>query len=216
MKKNKINLNLNKLSHISRKHFRIQAGAGFSLIELLVGMAIIITSTTIILTIIVSSFRISSKATVVDSARQNGNYAMNRMIRMIQFADRYNGRSRALGATAGIKGSDGGPDWHTDCADNDNTAININYEGEEKIIQCRNRNSIYIVDPVPAPPSGEILIITDKIKVAECNITCSQISDTASPVISIKYKLTIGDSDSVVERKTSSIPFFTSVKMRNK
>lgn len=195
-------------------HYKNNNKKGFSLIELLVGMTIIITATTIILTIIVTSFRISSKAAVVDNARQNGNYAMNRMIRMIQFADSYNGRSTATGGSNGVRaGENGGPGWQTNCAGDTNTAININYEGEEKIIQCRNHNQIFIVDP-DATPANEELVSSTKISVASCNIKCTKATATASPVISIWFDLAIGGSGVAVEKKTK-IPFFTSVKMRN-
>jgi type II secretory pathway pseudopilin PulG len=64
---------------------------GFSLIEILVGIAIVITATTIVLSIIVSSFRISGKATSNEIVRQNGNYIMAQMTRIIQFGDSFQG-----------------------------------------------------------------------------------------------------------------------------
>ncbi len=191
------------------KLVRKSAGAGFSLIELLVGMAITVTATTIILAIVMSAFRVSSKATTADLARQNGNYAMNRMIKMIQFADSYNGRSTSLLSTAGESGY-----RVNDCDGSNNTAISITYKNEEKILQCRGHNSLYLIDPVDTT-KNEQLIRTSSVAVSNCNISCLEVRPGASPVITIKFDLTIGESDAAIEKR-SSIPFRTSVKMRNK
>lgn len=190
------------------KLFRKTTGAGFTLIELLVGMAIMITSTTIILAIIMSAVRVSGKVTISDNARQNGTYATNRMIKMIQFADSFNGGSMATGQNAAVTS------MSTSCTGEAYKAINITYNNERKVFQCRNNDSLYLVSLDPSRTDEE-LISTRNVAISNCEFVCTRIPATASPVISIRYDLTIGGSEGAVEKKTS-IPFFTSVKMRNK
>ena len=189
---------------------KVKDSAGFSLIELLVGMAITVTATTIILAIVMSAFRVSAKATTADTARQNGNYAMNRMIKMIQFADSYNGRSTLPGSNAGTPGNYV-PD---DCGRSNNTAINITYNNEEKVLQCQGHDSIFLIDPND-PSKNEQLIRSNNVAVSNCNISCLRVRPGASPVITISFELTTGNETTALEKRTS-IPFRTSVKMRNK
>lgn len=182
-----------------------KTGAGFTLIELLVGMAIMITSTTIILAIIMSAVRVSGKVTVSDNARQNGTYAMNRMIKIVQFADSYvGGSNNANSLTNG--------NWAQTCNNTSYQLINVVYSTEQKVLQCRG-GSIYLINLTPSRTDEE-LISSNNVAVSNCEFVCTRIPATASPVISIRYNLSIGGSEGAVEKKTS-IPFFTSVKMRN-
>lgn len=169
---------------------------GFTLIELLVGLAIIITTTTVILSIILSSFRISSKSTSLDTVRQNGNYAIGRMSKMIQFADSFGGVSNS--------GADGS--YSTTCTDNAQYPyIKITHLESEKIFKCIN-NSIYIND--------DKLINSPKISTTSCSFKCIKVNSSALPVVTIKFQLSL-DTNNVVE-KMATIPFSTSVLMRNK
>lgn len=176
---------------------------GFSLIELLVGIAIIITATTVVLSIIVSSFRISGKSTSNSVVRQNGNYAMAQMSRIIQFADSFDGAYDASGS------------FYPTCDDDvtkSYSTINVHYGGNPKSLVCRQGASggIEIGDGVNPPQE----IIDTKMSVTSCHFTCTQDNGAVAPVIGINFGLNLGDSNTVVE-KTSHVDFSTSVKMRN-
>ena len=100
---------------------------GFSLIEILVGIAIIITATTVVLSIIVSTFRISNKTTTNSVIRQNGNYSINQVSRMLQFADSFNG----------IKKTRTSSEFEVPCNDVAQTAfgISIEYQGSPSAVE---------------------------------------------------------------------------------
>jgi len=195
------------LNYLNKNH---KNNKGFSMIELLVGMAITVTTTTIVLAIVMSAFRISSKAAVADNARQNGNYAVNRMIKMIQFADSYNGGTTNTGNGAGLG------TLSTTCLGNIYKAINITYNNEEKVLQCRGGNSIYLVSDRDDRSKDEELINSRGIAVSECSFTCLSVRGATSPVITIKFDLKVGNDSTAIEKRTSIIPFRTSVKMRNR
>lgn len=170
------------------------SGAGFSLIELLVGIAIIITTSTIVLSIIVSSFRISSKTTASSTVRQNGNYALAQMTRQLKFADSFQGAHRA-----------GSPVIDNPCGVGvDYDQVDIKQNKEDVSIVCSD-------DEISV--DGENSIDTNNIQIGSCSLTCSQ-AGSEGPVITIDFDLAIGDADTAIEDR-ASIDFSTTVKMRN-
>jgi len=166
---------------------------GFSLIEIMVGITIVIFASTMVLTIIISSFRISSKTTVSSVIRQNGNYALSQASRMLQFADSF---------TSVTCGGITYPDCRT--AKTNCNEVRINYNGVDKRITCSTSTGIGI--------NSTSSIDTVKFIVSSCNFTCSQDSGEA-PVIGIDFELATRGTNAV--EKSSKMNFSTSVKMRN-
>src|SRR3989338_8880506 len=75
------------------KKLKFNNSFGVTLIELLVAASIIITSTTVVLAMILSSFRSSNKISYNEIIRQNGNAAISQMSKMLQFAESFDGAS---------------------------------------------------------------------------------------------------------------------------
>lgn len=181
----------------------IKNKSGFSLIELLVATSIIITAMTIVLGIIISSFRISSKSATQDVLRQNGNYALSQMSRTIQFTDGFVGVSSEADATNFVS-----------CIDPPGqiSNINVSYNKLPHVFSCKDNtapnNGIF--------DNGNPMIDSSKIKVeaGSCNITCLQLNDSAAPVIGISFRLIYGGSSSTFE-KNSTQQFSTRIKVRN-
>ena len=170
---------------------------GFTLIEILVAMAIIITSTTIVVAILVSSFRGISKANISEEVRQNGNSAITRMSRILQFADSFQGAS-----TDNFVSSN-----DTDCTlgqDKNYQFIRVKSGGLIKTLSCQNLSL-----------DSSSLIDLTKVTVVpnSCKFTCLQDSRNVAPVIGISFSLS--DAGGSVPEKKASISFSTSVRMRN-
>jgi type II secretory pathway pseudopilin PulG len=167
---------------------------GFSLIELMVGIAIIITSTTIVLSIIVSSFRISNKNNSADTVRQNGNYAISKISRTVQFAESF------------VATSVNGSTFTPACTDGVSyRAIRLMYQDVSTTVTCSNDFIRVNGNPITA---NNIDVVNNT-----CIITCERDLDS-TPVVGIEFSLQRGGSNTSGEQ-TSRIDFSTKVKMRN-
>lgn len=165
---------------------------GFSLIELMVGIAIIISATTVVLSIIVSSFRISNKNTTADTVRQNGNYAISKISRTIQFAESFIGTS-----------SDG-TTFNPVCSD-EYQAIRIRYQDMDTTIRCTDTS----IDFNGIPILDNTVDVVD----GSCQIACERDLDS-TPIIGISFSLQKGGANTSAEQ-SSRINFSTKIKMRN-
>lgn len=166
---------------------------GFSLIEVLVGIAIIITATTVVLSLIISTFRISNKTTTESVIRQNGNYSINQVTRMIQFADGFLGRRTS-----------GGFNVLCNTVTESVTELHIKYQDSNIIIACGSTGVTI---------AGESSIDTKKVDVVSCNLTCTQ-NAADPPLIGIEFQLDSAGGNNVAERNSSQT-FSTTVQMRN-
>ncbi|MBI2621565.1 MAG: prepilin-type N-terminal cleavage/methylation domain-containing protein [Candidatus Levybacteria bacterium] len=172
---------------------------GFSLIEILVAIAIIITATTVVVAILSSSFRGISKSNVVEEVRQNGNRAITQMSRTIQFAESFQGAfindsTYDLACTAS--------------AGKNYEYIKLNSGGRLVTLSCNNLS----MGSTTVTP----LIDTTRVSVVEgsCSFTCTQQSVDDSPIIGINFELS--QAGETAPEKSAKIPFSTTVKMRNR
>lgn len=174
---------------------------GYTLIELLAVMTILVTVGFIITAILVSSLRGSSKATTVNEIRQNGNYAILQMGRMIGFSQAFLGAS-----TNGVA-------YTTNCIPSpspDFKYIKIKlFDDRETILSCN-----LTTNPTTIASNGASFVNTSEVNVASCGFTCSQNSISEPPVIGIKFTLTQKSANALFEKR-STIPFETSVTTRN-
>lgn len=185
---------------------------GYTLIELLAVMVIMGTVGFIITAILVSSLRGSSKATVVNEIRQNGNYAILQMGRMIGFSQAF------LGAS-----TDHVTPYTTNCTPSpspDFKYLKIKlFDDKETILSCNLNANPPTGWPYgwtyPAIASnGASFINANEVSVETCGFTCTQNSISEPPVIGIKFRLTQKSSSALFEKR-STIPFETSVTTRN-
>jgi len=169
---------------------------GFSLVEVLVGTVIVISATTIVLSIIISSFRISSKTTANSVLRQNGNYALSQATRMIQFADKFESVVGSAGTLTSCTTTPPLAEYRV---------VNFIYDGAPASVSC-TANGIQI--------NNVSSIDTNKVKpvLNTCKFTCTQV-EGEGPMIGINFSLAVGAGE-VVE-KSSSMNFSTKIKMRN-
>lgn len=169
---------------------------GFTLIEMLVSIAIIITTTTVVVAILASSFRGITKSAISEDVRQNGNNALNRMSRTIQFAESFQGIS------------EDGVVYVPNCslAGGDNyNYVRVRASSQTVTFSCTDTDIMM---------GASSLIDKSRVSVVEssCSITCLQDSETVPPVIGISYGLF---KAGVADQTNSEVFFSTSVKMRN-
>ncbi len=180
------------------RKFNKTYGHGFSLIEILVAIALVVSVSTIVIAIITSAFRASNKTTSIEIIRQNGNSAMGKITRLIKFADNF----------AGV--SDDGDVFVPSC-DTEITYqhIRVKSGGIDKTVSCSDSN--ISIDGTPVINTGKVRVVG-----GSCFITCIQDIENIPPIVGINFDLSLADSSQATLPEGSAIvSFSTSVKMRN-
>lgn len=179
---------------------------GYTLIELLAVMIILISVGTIITAILVTSLRGGNKSNTTNEVRQSGNYIISQMSKMIAYARTFDGVS-----TNGIN-------YTTDCTVTQPPAptpsiapvlyryIKISsFDGGQTVFSCTGSS---------IASNGAALTNSANLNVAACSFYCSQTSVLAPPTISVNFTLSKSNSGFFVENQTT-IPFETSITPRN-
>ncbi len=185
---------------------------GFTLVELLAVIGVIVTVGGIASGIIFSSLRASNKANQIEKIRQNGNFALVEISKTITYAKSFNGAS-----VDGVK-------YTTDCTSSQSptpTPTPTNF-ASIRVILFDESQVTYSCTPAANPTSivstvgsqTTDLIDTNNVAISSCYFTCSQTFKTDSPTIGINLALRQKEDTQFAE-KTASILFNTSVTMRN-
>ena len=179
--------------------------SGFTLIELVVGMVIIITSATAVVVLLSSSFRVSSKTTSLEAVRASGNNAINLMQRTIQFADGFSGVSQ-----------DGVSPYSTSCPTISTTYsyVRVRSGNGTKQFSCTNTGGVWYLKYNQGGGDVDLIDTTDLANITSCQLTCSQNSESVAPVIGISFSLSLKSTSSIPD-KNATVSFSTSAKMRN-
>lgn len=173
---------------------------GYTLIELLAVMIIMITVGVIVAAILVSSLRGSSKTNTIDTVRKNGNYTILQISKMLEFAQSFGGIYDSQTST-----------YKTDCA---NPSV---HSSSIKIVSFDNQQTIFSCNMSANPPTiasnSSTLINTNEVSLTSCYFTCSR-NITVPPTIGINLTLSQKASNTTFE-KSQTISFQTSVILRN-
>ncbi len=186
---------------------------GFTLIELLAVLVILGIVGSIVVGTLVSSLRGNNKANSINNVKQNGNYAISQVAKMLRNSKRMDvisvnsdGSSPMVNcvATAGAGTPTPTPRQYTYIK-----ATDINGNANE--FACKP-----MVAPTPAKIqiNNEDLIDTNMIHVDGCYFTCTQTSTTDYPAISVYMNLSQINTTGFFEN-TASANFETTVVMRN-
>lgn len=184
------------------KNKKIQAG--FTLIELLAVMIILVTVGTIITSILVSSLRSGNKSTTINDIRQNGNYAMAQMSKMIAYAWSFDGVND-------------GTTWYPDCTPATLGSVNkfysvkiTSFDQFQTVFNCSSDGKL-ASNGADLIPSGSI------IANPQCYFTCSQNDSSTSPTIGINLTLERKPPTgfTLLPEAQTVINFQTSVTLRN-
>lgn len=176
--------------------------SGFTLIELLAVIFILIIVGTIVGAILVSSLRGTNKANTITVVRQNGNFAIMQMAKMLRYAKTFN-KTFTCGTLESPSAT---------------SAINLAFfDGSKTTFSC---NDSLDIPPNTIASNSSSLLDTTSVSLVSCSFTCSQESPSDFSIIGINFSLSAYAPTGVnlLPEKTASataIPFQTSVTMRN-
>ena len=204
--------------------FPFSNSRGFTLIEFLTVTVVLASIGIVIMGILSSALRTTNKTNIVNSARVNGNQAINQITRMVEYARSFEG----------VSNSCTDQDYSTTCSYSTNcaqpsvgaltptpTPVNTHYrylkiiaiDGGQVVFSC-------VASPAPTPQyiaSNNVpLIDTNTVSVVpgNCWFTCNQDRVTSNPIIGVSFQLQQTSASGFVEN-TASVPFETSVTFRN-
>jgi prepilin-type N-terminal cleavage/methylation domain-containing protein len=163
---------------------------GFTLVEMLTVIAIFVVIGGVVTSILVTSFRTSSKTDIVAAVQNSGNYALSQMAKTIRDA---RGLVSPFPCTPSV------------------VAQSIT------IITPDNQQIIYSCTSSTIASNGASLLDTNQVALQTCSFTCMQESDSDLPVMKINFSLQQKSSSTFAEKiaSQSAVVFQTSVGIRN-
>ncbi|MCL4353494.1 prepilin-type N-terminal cleavage/methylation domain-containing protein [Patescibacteria group bacterium] len=203
---------------ITNFKLQISNSLGYTLIELLAVMAVLVVVGAVVGQILFSVLRGNNKTNTLSSVNQNGSYAISQMSKMIRNTQFFNGVS--------IDGST----YITDCVTSSVGALTPTPTPETykslKITSFDGGETIFSCDLASSPPTissnSASLLDTNAVEIDmsssnPCYFTCSQDSFSGSTRIGIHFSLKEFSNSGVtpIEEKSASAVFDTSVILRN-
>mgnify|MGYP001591228979 CR=1 FL=1 len=186
---------------------------GYTLIELLAVMIVVITVGTIIAGIIVNSLRGGNRSTNVNDIRENGNFALSQVSKMIIFAKSFDGVSD------GTTDANGKLIYTTNCTvaapPPPPTPTPIHYKYLE-ITSFDQGKTVFECNGARLASNGAELVDTStRYIITDCYIVCTQNNISVLPTISISFTLSKKTTSVSFAENNISIPFETSANFRN-
>jgi type II secretory pathway pseudopilin PulG len=189
--------------------FRIQSSEldrGFTLVELLASIIVLVAVGSVIAGIITASLRGTNKTTTIENIRQNGNYTLAQMSKNIEYAQVFNGLS-----TKGV-------DYVTSCPFSTSPTpapVTTNYNFI-KVTPLNSGSITYsCTSSPPAITANGVSLVDSAVSLSACVLSCIQTGSTDVPIIKIQFRLGPKDASNLVEKSTLPILFETSVTIRN-
>lgn len=173
---------------------------GYTLIELLAVILVMIAVGTVIMSILVAALRGGNKSQTTNEVRESGNYVISQMSKMITFAKNLDGLS-----TDGVS-------YDTSCVLSGSPAptpvpyqyIKItSFDGGITTFSCSGGKI----------SSGSSSMTSPNLTVTNCTFICSQPNASIPPTIDISF--TLNENKGSFTEKQASIPFETSITIRN-
>lgn len=174
---------------------------GYTLVELLAVIIILVVVGTIITSILVSSLRGGNKSNTTNDVRQNGNYIISQMSKMIAYSKSFDGVS-----VTGAKDS-----YIKDC-----TAVVVPATAYKyiKITSFDGGTTVFSCNGGTIASNGADLIDINTISVSSCNFYCSQANKISPVSINVTFILSKKNAGFFAENQTI-IPFDTTITPRN-
>jgi prepilin-type N-terminal cleavage/methylation domain-containing protein len=176
---------------------------GYTLVELLAVIIVLVVVGTIVSSTLVSVLRSSNKSTVTENVRKNGNYAISQMSKMIAYAQKFEGVSVD------------GTTYYTDCTSQAAGALTAyNYvqikafDGGITTFACTNSQI------ASQSSTGNLSYLVDPTMDTTCYFNCTQESAAAPAKIDIFLDIKATNS-AIFSETQADIPFETSVVILN-
>lgn len=178
--------------------------------EMLVVITIFVTVSGIIMTILYTTLRGSSKTAINTTVAQNGNYALSVVSKTIANSTTVNSMAGNIASCPILPTPD--PALPTSYIDLTGT------DGYRKVIVCNDSsNKFTITDYSTTPETITDLIDYSQVSLisSSCSFSCDQKNDLyTTPLITIKFGLGQAASNSAIEKQALA-SFETSVSLRN-
>jgi prepilin-type N-terminal cleavage/methylation domain-containing protein len=172
---------------------------GFTLIEVLVVISVFTVLSTVIVAILFTVIRGTKKSDSITVVRQNGEYAIDQIIKKIRFAKSLDYPSPAGGAPP-------------ECSSSGTTVSSVtitNLDLSQTVFSCPGS----LTYPNNISLDGAGLTNSNSVIVTSCSFVCSQ--NSGGPLtIGVYFDLTKVSSSGLPEENTT-IPFQSSVTLRN-
>lgn len=186
---------------------------GFTLVELLASIIVLVAVGSVIAGIITSSLRGTNKTTAIENIRQNGNYTLAQMSKNIEYSQAFNGLSvdgvtyvtSCPFSTAPTPAPTTTPYKFIKITPLSGSPTIYNCDGSILTVSVLNGAT-----PTPAP-----LIDNNSFSFTNCSLSCTQTSSTDIPIIGISFSLGPKNPNGLVENSSPPILFQTSVTIRN-
>jgi type II secretory pathway pseudopilin PulG len=194
------------LTKYKSKQMKIHDEKGYTLVELLAVIFLLIAVGAIISSILTSVLRSSNKSTNTEMVRANGNYAIGQMSKMIAYAQRLEG----ISVSDPIQFPN---QVQTDCVGQPSSTqyhyLTIKlFNGGITTFACLGTTV------ASQSAFGTSFLVDPTLNTKTCYFKCTQESAAASPRIDIFLDLT-AKSTAVFSESQADIPFETSVVLKN-
>lgn len=213
---------INKLKF---KNEKLKINKGFTLVELLVVMIVILAVGSVVVSVILSTLRGANKANSLDNVRRNGNYAVAQITKMIRYAQSFNGVSSESNWSDFTT-------YRTNCVPiTFPTPTPVfppikhiwitNFDGGQTVFSCRNGSGVGESPEISSRSAltGDTvqLVNTGSVQIVSCAITCQQTSTNAPPIVTVNFSLSNAGSQQAggLQENQANVTFQTSVTVRN-
>lgn len=198
---------LNHQKKRCRTKFGMTVEKGFTLVELLSSIVVLVAVGSVIAGIITSSLRGTNKTTTIENIRQNGNYTLAQMSKNIEYAQVFNGLSND------------GVNYVTSCPFS-TAPTPAPVKTSYNFIKVTPLNSSSITYSCASQPpaltaNNAPLVDANVVSLISCSLSCIQTGSTDVPIIKIEFTLGPKDASNLVEKSTPPILFETSINIRN-
>ena len=196
------------------KRYNITHTYGYTLIELIIVMMLLIITGTVVVGILNATYRGTSKSKITSDIAQNGNYALSTISNVLTNSQQLISFTPANSASI------------TDCVNTPPAGQSLTvlgFDGGTTTFTCNedeytisSSSAIFsALPPTPTPYKITQLIDTSRVKLAPatCSFTCTQQDIYSPPRIDVQFQLV--NSSGTASDKTGIASFNTSVSLRN-
>lgn len=180
---------------------------GFTLIELLITLLILTTVSSLVVGIVWISLKSTVKANNINVIRQNGNFAMLQMAKMLQFSNEFQGVSNngnAFNFNCQTPGASLQKYKYVKFTGSDNGVT---------ILGCTN-NPSDIASISASLNVRKSLINTSKFRLTSCNFTCTQVNAGLPYTVGIEFTIEKKVTGNIFD-EPAPLLFQNSITLRN-
>lgn len=176
---------------------------GFTIVEMLVVMTVLITVGTIILSIFVISLQGTLNTNSQQIARESGQFALTQITRQIKFAKEFNGVTND--PAGGYKLACSPRDEDNDAQEYSHIQI-TGFDSGITTYSCNEQVNSQGKSSYQLASNSALLLKSTKQKVTKCQFTCYQDDPYDPPTIGISFEIQYNESKPPLPFQTTVIP----------